>query len=163
MAFISSALQYGGRLVKRRDGTARGSNIRAALTGAGRLLKRRSLVVLLSDFLSVNWERELGDVSRKHDVIALRVSDPLDESLPDLGFIAIEDPETGVRAGAPTGHASFQDAWARWHAERADLWVNICRRSGAAYLELSTAADAAGALFRFFGGRHKHPYTRGDA
>jgi uncharacterized protein (DUF58 family) len=152
MALISGALQYQNRPFPPR-GPGQGSNLRGALAGAGRLLKRRSLVVLISDFLSVNWEQELGDLSRAHDVIALRISDPFDMDLPDLGLITIEDPETGLRIAAPTGHASFQDAWLRWHQERAELWVNLCRRANAAHLELSTTADAAAALFRFFGGR----------
>ncbi|MDR0583177.1 MAG: DUF58 domain-containing protein [Treponema sp.] len=156
MALISGALQYQNRPFPRREHAEAGSNLREALAGAGRLLKRRSLVVLISDFLSVNWERDLGDLSRKHDVIALRISDPLDTNLPDLGLITMEDPETGLRIEALSGSAFFRDAWSQWHKDRAELWVNLCRRAGAARLELSTAGDAAMALFRFFGGR---PYS----
>jgi uncharacterized protein (DUF58 family) len=155
MALISGALQYQNHPFPRREHTGQSSNLREALAGAGRLLKRRSLVVLISDFLSVNWERELGDLSRKHDVIALRISDPLDTDtgLPDLGLITMEDPETGLRIEALSGSVSFREAWSQWHEDRSDLWVNLCRRAGAAHLELSTAGDAAAALFRFFGGR----------
>lgn len=153
MALVSGALQYQNRPFPRREHAEASSNLREALAGAGRLLKRRSLVVLISDFLSVNWERDLGDLSRKHDVIALRISDPLDMGLPDLGLITMEDPETGLRVEALSGSASFRDAWSQWHEDRAELWVNLCRRAGAAHLEISTAEDAAAALFRFFGGR----------
>jgi hypothetical protein len=109
------------------------------------------MVALFSDFLSVNWEHELGSLSRRHDVIAVRVSDPLDSGLPDLGLISLEDPETRLRLEAPTAHASFRAAWSQWHEERADLWLNLCRRAGAAHLELPANANAAAALFRFFG------------
>jgi uncharacterized protein (DUF58 family) len=156
MALISGAMQFQNKDFPRRDVPARSSNLGSALAGAGRLLKRRSLVVLISDFLSVNWEQELGDLSQRHDVIALRISDPLDMDLPNLGLIVMEDPETGLRIQAPTGYASFREAWAQWHRERAELWVNLCRRSGAAFMELSTVDDAAAALFRFFGGRRPH-------
>jgi uncharacterized protein (DUF58 family) len=149
MAVLSGALQF-----QDRRPSGRGSNLGAALAGAGRLLKRRSLVALISDFFCRGWERELGDLARNHDVIALRIRDPLDGELPNLGLIPMEDPETGVRFHAPTGFPSFQSAWAQWHQERDQLWVNLCRRAGAACLDLSTADDAAQALFHFFGGRY---------
>jgi uncharacterized protein (DUF58 family) len=137
-----------------------GSNLAAALAGAGRLLKRRSIVLVISDFLSVNWSGELGDLARKHDVIALRLSDPLDDDIPDMGFIPVEDPETGLRIHAPTGSASFREAWKDWHGERAKLWLSLCRHAGAATLELSTADDAPAALFRFFGVERRYGLSR---
>jgi uncharacterized protein (DUF58 family) len=165
LAIVSGAVNCQKRRSVRAavPGNEHCSNLGAALNGAGRLLKRRSMVVVVSDFLSVNWEEPLGDLSRKHDVIALRISDPLDKSLPDLGLITMEDPETRLRITAPTAHASFQEAWSQWHKERAELWINFCKRAGAAHLELSTTADAAAALFHFFGGRHKHHYIHRDS
>jgi uncharacterized protein (DUF58 family) len=130
-----------------------GSNLEAALAGAGRLLKKRSLVALLSDFLCVNWEQGLGDLCRRHDVIAFRMEDPLDTGLPDLGLVPMEDPETGYTIHAPAGFGSFRAAWEDWHTDRAVLWENICRRAGAARLVLSSRDDPSAALFRFFGGR----------
>jgi uncharacterized protein (DUF58 family) len=129
------------------------SNLRSAITGAGRLLKRRSMIALISDFHSAGWEQELGGLCSKHDVIAIRISDPLDEELPDLGLITMRDPETGLQVAAPTGSASFREAWSQWHKDRAELWQNHCRRSGAACLTLPVNADPATALTRFFGGR----------
>jgi uncharacterized protein (DUF58 family) len=165
MALISAALQYQRREAGRRYAPysrtdAQGSNLRAALAGAGKFLKRRSLIVVVSDFYALNWEQELADLCRKHDVIALRISDPLDEDLDDLGLVSLEDPETGLRLEAPTGFASFQESWADWHRQRSELWASLCRRSGAAHLELSTSADTPAALFRFFGAYGKstrHP------
>jgi len=129
------------------------SNLRSAITGAGRLLKRRSMVVLFSDFHSMGWEQELGGLSSRHDVIAVRISDPLDEDLPDLGLITLRDPETGLELAAPTGSAVFRDAWSQWHKDHADLWLNFCRRAGAAHLTLPVNADPAAVLTHFFGVR----------
>jgi uncharacterized protein (DUF58 family) len=145
MAVISAALSPAG--------AGKGSSLGTALSGIGRLLKRRSLVVVISDFLSVNWERELGDLCKKHDVIALRITSPLDTAMPKAGLLTMEDGETGLRIHAPTGFAAFRSAWAQWHEDRSAVWRAICRRSGAAMLELSTAGDAPAALARFFGGR----------
>jgi len=127
-----------------------GSNVAAALSGADRLLKRRSLVVLVSDFLSINWEDELASLCSKHDVIALRISDPADVERPDHGLTEMEDPETGVRITAPAAFPSFREAWKEWHKQRAELWANTCRRTGAAFLDLPVTTDAATALYRFF-------------
>ncbi|MDR0290826.1 MAG: DUF58 domain-containing protein [Treponema sp.] len=155
LAFVSGALQRhrpeGGRQKIFQGGYT--SNLRTAITGAGRMLKRRSMVVLISDFHSTGWEQELGSLSSRHDVIAIRISDPLDEDLPDLGLITLRDPETGLEVAAPTGSASFRGAWFQWHRDRADLWQNLCRRAGVAQLVLPVDADPAAALTRFFGGR----------
>jgi hypothetical protein len=101
----------------------------------------------------VNWEQEMGDLVRKHDVIALRISDPLDKDFPAAGLIPLEDPETGIRLHAPTGFAGFRSGWAQWHTDRASLWESFCRRYGASHLELSTADDPLEVLMRFFGSR----------
>lgn len=138
-----------------------GSNLGAALAAQGRLLKRRSLVVAISDFISVNWEQELGDLCRKHDVILIRISDPLDTGMVDGGLIALEDPETGLTYHAPTGFASFRSAWAEWHEDRLHAWQRICRRSGASFLDISTADDVPAALIHFFRGRGKYKRSAG--
>ncbi|MCL2879852.1 MAG: DUF58 domain-containing protein [Treponema sp.] len=130
--------------------TPYGSNIASALNGAGRLLRRRSMVVLISDFLSIHWEDELSRLCRAHDVIAVRISEPEDENLPAWGLPVIEDPETGVRISAPVHFRSFRQAWKEWHVQRGESWENTCRRTGAEYLDLPVNADAAAELYRFF-------------
>jgi uncharacterized protein (DUF58 family) len=147
MTIISAAL---------RDRPAgKGSGLGAALAGTGRLLKRRSLVVIISDFLCVNWERELEDLRRKHDVLAIGITDPMDFHLPDMGLLHMRDDETGIRLHAPTAFSSFRSAWSEWHQERRSLWKAICRRAGIAGVELSTAEDAALVLTHFFRGRRR--------
>ena len=144
MAVISAALE--ARPLEK------GSGLGKALIGAERLLKRRSLVIIISDFLCINWEQEIGDLSRRHDVIALRIYGPLDTEMPGSGLLTLDDPETGERLTAPSSFPSFRNAWASWHEERARLWEAICRRQGAASLALSTGDDAPAVLMRFFRG-----------
>ncbi|MDR0569443.1 MAG: DUF58 domain-containing protein [Spirochaetaceae bacterium] len=145
MTMISAALsgKPGGK----------GSGLGTALAGQGRLLKRRSLVAVISDFISVHWEQELGDLCRKHDVIALRIRDPLDTAMMNIGLVAMEDPETGVKYPCPTGFSSFRSAWAEWHRDRFSAWQGICRRAGASLLDISTDDDVPAVLVRFFGAR----------
>jgi len=156
MALVMAALQYQNKVSHRRDNY--GSNIKAALKGAQRFLKKRSLVVVISDFYSINWEHELTNLCRKHDCIALRICDPPD--LPYPGLISLEDPETGVRIEAPAGLESFMENWTQWQNERSASWEAQCRRSGAAFMELSTAADAPSALIKFFGSRSRQYKSR---
>jgi len=154
MAVISAALE--ARPLEK------GSGLGKALVGAERLLKRRSLVIIISDFLCINWEQEIGDLARRHDVIALRISGPLDKEMPRSGLLTMEDPETGLMLRVPASFPSFRSAWASWHGERGQLWEAICRRSGVAHLELSTADDAPAVLIRFFRRGTSSDYSRGQ-
>jgi len=149
LSFVSGALNYHN--TKASDGKS--SNLGAALAGAGRLLKRRSMVVLISDFLGSDWEKELCDLSRRHDVIAIRVYDPENTDIPKLGLFQARDPETGLQIDVPANSAFFRDAWAEWHREREESWLKQCRRAGASHLEISVDEDPAKALSRFFTGR----------
>jgi uncharacterized protein (DUF58 family) len=126
-----------------------------ALSGADRVLKRRSLIAVVSDFICSDWERDLGRLSRKHDVVAFRVSDPVDSRMPDTGLVLMRDPETGIQLRAPTGFASFRDAWTDRHRERTEAWRAACARHGVPFVDLSTDDDAVVALSRFFGARRR--------
>jgi uncharacterized protein (DUF58 family) len=154
MSIVMSALQYQNNILPRRSNY--GSDIASALTGAQRLLKKRSLVVLISDFYSINWEQEMDSLCRKHDVIAIRICDP--DELPFQGLITLEDPETGVRIEAPAGLDSFKGSWTNWLEEKSAHWESQCKKSGAAFLKLSTETDAPSALIKFFGSRTMSRY-----
>ncbi|MDR1466308.1 MAG: DUF58 domain-containing protein [Treponema sp.] len=138
-----------------KKGRVAGSNLKDALSCLERLLKHRTIVVVISDFFCINWEQEMGKLCQKHDVIAIRVTDPLDLGLFNVGLIAMEDPETGVRFHAPTNFSSFRSAWETWHNDRSVSWKAITYRTSAASFELSTADDAATALIRFFKSRRR--------
>jgi len=142
MAVISAAIE--ARPLEK------GSGLGKALIGAERLLKRRSLVIVISDFLCIDWEQEIWNLSRRHDVICIKISGPLDKDMPRSGLLSLEDPETGLKLTASASFSSFRNAWTTWHEERLRLWDAICRRSGAASLELSTADDAPQVLLHFF-------------
>jgi len=155
MAFLAAALQYH----KEERASGPGSNIAAALKTAGKLLRRHSLVIVISDFYSIGWEREMEDLSRKHDCVAIRISDPMEYNIPDMGLIRIADPETGLRIEAPAKMHSFKEAWSRWHNERSSVWAGQCRRCGSGFLELTTQADPAAQLLNFFGTRSRREHS----
>ncbi len=75
----------------------RGTNIAAALTYVSRLLRHRSIVVVLSDFRATGWEEQLQRVALKHEVVAITIDDPRELELPAAGWIELEDAESGQR------------------------------------------------------------------
>ena len=154
MSLILEALKFQNNVTSRKS--KYGSNISSALTGAQRLLKKRSLVVIISDFFSNNWENEMGTLCRKHDCFALRICGS--QNIPYPGLITLEDPETGVRLEAPAGLNSFKESWESWHEERTTRWESLCKKCGAAFFDLSTDADAPSALIKFFGSYNTSQY-----
>jgi len=155
MTLIMAALHYQNSLNKRKE--KYGSNLAAALSGAQKLLKKRSLVIVISDFFCNNWENEMTSLCRKHDCIALRICDP-NVSYP--GLITLEDPETGIRIEAPAGFESFKEIWADWQNQRYALWESLCKRSGVSFLDLQTTDDAPSKLIKFFGSRSQFGYRK---
>ena len=91
----------------RPDGNT--TDLDAMLRLAAFTVRRRSLVFVISDFISdVDWEPALTRLSQRHEVVAIRVVDPMELDLPDLGLILIEDPETGEQLLADTSDPLFQ-------------------------------------------------------
>jgi hypothetical protein len=76
----------------------KGTNLGAALAHAGRLLRHRAIVVVISDFRASGWELPLHRLATRHEVVAITVDDPREYELPDAGWIELEDAETGGRA-----------------------------------------------------------------
>jgi uncharacterized protein (DUF58 family) len=129
------------------------SNLRGALLGTGRFLKRRSLVVLLSDFFASAWEQEFEDLAARHDLTAVGLGNSPEGDFPNLGLVPLEDPETGIRLYGPSGFASFRRGWSRWNQERREHLEALCRRAGAGWVFPSSPEEIPSALGRFFGGR----------
>lgn len=89
------------------------TNLQAALEYAREILKRRAVVVVLSDFQDSGFERPFKILRKKHDVIALSVVDPRETELPPVGLVELEDPETGETMLIDTGDAAFREAFRR--------------------------------------------------
>jgi uncharacterized protein (DUF58 family) len=128
----------------------RGTDISGALEVFRRVVTKRSVVFLVSDFQDDGYERILRVVSRKHDVVAIVVSDPREETLPNVGLVAVEDPETGERSVMDTGSAAVRRRYAVAATADRDRTRETIRRIGLDALELTTGEPYDLALVRFF-------------
>ena len=113
-------------------------------------IKRRSLVFILSDFISApGWERPLNLLNRRHEVLAVRLWDPREVELPDIGPVLMEDAETGEQLYVDTHDGGFRERFREAaHRREAEL-KEAFDRSGVEALSLSTAEDLVSAIVRF--------------
>jgi uncharacterized protein (DUF58 family) len=129
---------------------ATGMDLAGSLRHLGRILRRRCLVFLVSDFLGPEgWEAPLRELGRRHDVIAVWIQDPAERELPDVGGLFVRDPETGEELWVDTSdtrlRAAYRDLVGRQRARvEAALWGNRID-----VLELSTAEPLVEPLTRF--------------
>ena len=120
------------------------------LDAAGNMIRRRSTVFVVSDFLSApGWEKPLGRLTQRHEVLAVRLSDPLEQELPDLGLVPLTDAETGEQLWVDTHDGGFRKRFARLAAEREQALREALGRAGVDTLELSTQDDLVEAIVRF--------------
>lgn len=126
------------------------TNLRDLLTTAHRMMRRRSLVFLVSDFISQpGWTEPLGHLAQRHEVIGVRLYDPLEMELPDLGLITLQDAETGEQLFVDTHDRRFRQRFARAAERRERELREALSRAGVDALELSTSDDLADAILRF--------------
>jgi uncharacterized protein (DUF58 family) len=113
-------------------------------------IKRRSLIFILSDFISVpGWERPLHFLNRRHEVLAVRLWDPLELQLPDIGLVVMQDAETGEQLYVDTNDRSFRQRFeAAARSREADL-QEAFKHAGVDMLSLSTDEDLVQAIVRF--------------
>jgi uncharacterized protein (DUF58 family) len=119
------------------------------LEAGAHAIKRRSLVFIVSDFISVaGWERPLGLLNRRHEVVAVRLTDPRESELPDVGPLIMQDAETGEQLYVDTHSAAFRRRFAE-AAQRREMEINgAFHRSGVEALSLSTDDDLVRAIVR---------------
>ncbi len=129
---------------------AQGSALNLALRGAHKLLKNRSLTVVISDFRTTDYETDLAQLAIKHDVIAILVTDPSDFELHFSITMPFTDPETKIKRTLATHSSSFKRQWKQEATERIARWTALCRKRGVTPLVISTEDDPAQVLAHFF-------------
>ena len=120
------------------------------LRAAGHLVHRRSTLFVVSDFISApGWEQPLAQLASRHEVVAVRLVDPLERELPDLGLMTLRDLESGEQLLVDTHDAGFRQRFAAAAARREDALRQALARAGVDTLELSTEGELGEAIVRF--------------
>jgi uncharacterized protein (DUF58 family) len=119
------------------------------LRAARRAIRRRSLILVISDFISLpGWERDLDLLNRRHEVLAIRLRDPRETELPDVGPLVIQDAETGEQVEVDTHDRRFRVRFAEAAARRETAIATTFARAGVDALSLSTDDDLVRAIVR---------------
>ena len=127
-----------------------GSDLSLALKTANESLKRRGICIIISDFRTSTGLKELSLLSRKHDVIALRITDPLDKEYPPSGLFELQDPETGkVIYGQGYSKRYREDYHFYWKAQE-QLWFSTYKKRGVEPFLVNTEDDPVQRLVQLF-------------
>ena len=138
----------------------RGTEVGVALGYLNRVLHRRSVVFLISDFQAPDFSRQLSVTSRRHDLIAIPIVDPREEELPDVGLITLEDAETGEQIEFNTSDARARRAYIAAAEQRTAERLRDFRRKGIDAISLQTDQDYVPALRAFFRNRERRLQLR---
>jgi uncharacterized protein (DUF58 family) len=144
------------REVMAAPATGQGSSLRRVLEHQLRHLKRRSLVLVVSDFLGTDaedWTDPLSRLARRHDVIAVRVTDALEEELPKAGWLELLEIESGRRLDVDARSARVRADWAAAARERRAKLVAALRRAQVDLVEVTTRGDVSEPIARCFARR----------
>jgi len=128
----------------------RGTNIAAALHFLNSVIKRRAVVFVVSDFIDEGHQDALRIANKRHDIIAAAVTDPREEILPDVGIMAVRDPESGKEFLLDTSDAAAREAYALEARRRAQSRDDILRRAKVDVMHLRTDRPYLQEIYRFF-------------
>ena len=134
------------------------------LDPAAGIIKRRSTVFVVSDFISApGWARPLSLLARRHEVLAVRLYDPLELELPDIGLFVMQDAETGEQIFIDTHDRGFRKRFAELARRRETELRQAFRDAGVDALELATDEDLSDAILRFADLRKRRTQLSGGA
>ena len=126
------------------------TDLRELLLAAQRTVKRRSTLFVVSDFVSApGWEKALGQLAQRHEVTAVRLFDPLEMDLPDIGLVNMKDAETGEQIVVDTHDRRFRERFKAAAERHETLLREALARAGVDTLELGTDDDLVDAVLRF--------------
>lgn len=133
----------------------RRTDVRSALETFMRVNHRRAVVFLISDLLDHGFEQALTIANKRHDLIAMRVLDPMERAIPSIGFINLEDAETGEAIVFPGRGAKARLGYEESSRELHDSNQEICRRAGVDMIDIVNGEDYIRPLMQFFKEREK--------
>jgi uncharacterized protein (DUF58 family) len=131
------------------------TNIQEGLNYLARVTRKRAVVFLVSDFLETGFEKQMRIMARRHDLIAVSITDPREISMPDVGLLELEDAETGEFVVIDTSDAVVRKMYEKHGKERADLLKKLFYSTGVDQIDIQTDQDYLQKIMRFFLEREK--------
>lgn len=132
-----------------------GTDLKGALETAARIMKHQGIVFVISDFLAADYENAMKRLSRKNEVVAVRIRDQHEWEIPNVGAISVVDPETGEEGIIDPRSYRFKSWFEKYRKEIDDRFKNACRGAGVEILPVETREDHVQAVVRFFQARHR--------
>ena len=133
----------------------RGTNVAGALEYLARVVRRRAVVFVVSDFLATGYQKALAVAGRRHDTVVIRMSDPREHQLPAVGYLELEDAETGELLMVNVSDPVFRHAFEQDVAETVAARGRVFRKTRVDVIEITTDRPYTDRLMRFFRERAK--------
>ena len=127
-----------------------GTNISEAFKFLSSVIKKRSIVFTLSDFQDEAYDKNLKIASSKHDLTAIRIIDPAEEQLPDIGLVQLQNPETGAMKWVDTSSSIVRSTYEKDYQNFVANFKSHCTHSGTDYLDLRVDRSYTKQLLEFF-------------
>jgi len=129
---------------------SKGTDIAKALEFTLGVLKKRAIVFLMSDFISNNFEKEISIIGRRHDTVAIRITDPAEGILPNVGLLPIRNPETGTLGYIDTSSRKIRENYSQLSAAATEKLSKLFARKKIDSLQLTPGMDYVVPLHAFF-------------
>lgn len=126
------------------------TNLAAAITFTLNILKKKSVIILISDFLDTDYEHNLKALARKHDLVVLHIYDKREINLPNLGIIPVFDKETGSTSWVNTNSVLFKKGMKDTFEENRRKLEKLCVQNKANYLAIESGSDYVPSLIQLF-------------
>jgi uncharacterized protein (DUF58 family) len=131
------------------------TNINAVLTYLNRVVKRHAIVFFISDCMDTGFEKSLKLAAKKHDLTVIRISDPAEKALPELGLMTVRDPETGQVAVIDTRSKNLKENWRVHLQNHEDYLTDLFQKAGVDLAEIDTAGSVVEPLMHLFDRRRR--------
>jgi uncharacterized protein (DUF58 family) len=131
------------------------TNLKDMFNFALNIIKKRSIVIVISDFIDQGYERPLKALAEKHDLVAIQITDPRESALPTLGIIPVYDKEQGRTTWVNTAFGSFSKKILESFSSEREHLKEICKKNQINYLEISTKNDIVMPLIELFKNRNR--------
>lgn len=131
------------------------TDLNAAFFYLMKVLKKRAVVVVISDFIDENYQHNLKGIARKHDLIVLQIQDHREQNIPPLGIVPVLDKESGITRWINSSARIFKDNYTRSFVKNDTILLDICKQNQADYLKIITGEDYVPQLIKLFKVRNK--------